>query len=405
MIVAEMEGHQFFDRLRTDQECIADESPLLAAVHGETCASAYFDVPVYSLLDRAAANVSCCQFHGHPCRFEGLKSRRMNVPMHNVALFGCRMEEMDKFLNQLVRAVETALECRGEAIGVDAISARFELFHAANSICSQKVRAVLAHHGIGYVSHNMNLFTAQTYLPEYVRLRMIGCASFGGALVLRHHGSTSASNGCDGVVVPTLVDREADGVVVDSKRICLLLDRLAPEAKRLRPSNLTLAVDAELAIVDELPNYPLLMGREIGGTPSTVSTRAAFSQRKVAWCDRYLAECADDAPLVEAYKAKRAKELSAVTDLFSEGAMATALAQVHTALDRLEYKLGHRETRWLLDDKPTMADLFWGIQLIRLDDLRIELATFPQIAGYAKATRCLPALRSAVVDWPGAILR
>jgi 2,5-dichlorohydroquinone reductive dechlorinase len=30
---------------------------------------------------------------------------------------------------------------------------RFELFRAANSICSQKVRAVLAHHAMPYVEH------------------------------------------------------------------------------------------------------------------------------------------------------------------------------------------------------------------------------------------------------------
>lgn len=285
---------------------------------------------------------------------------------------------------------------------------RFVLFHAANSICSQKVRAVLAHHRLSYVSHTVNLFTGQTYFPEYVRLRMIGCASFGGSLVSRHQGSTSASAGCDGVVVPTLVDRQADAVIVDSRRICLMLDQLVSEEQRLRTTDLAAGIDAELAIVDELPNYQLLMGRQTGESASTPASRAAFSQRKVAWCDRYLAEHPNEPALVAAYSAKRAKELSAATDLFSDEAMAAALAKMQSALDELERKLACRTAAWLIGARPTMADLFWGIQLVRLDDLGFGLAgdraRRPHIADYAQATQSLPALQSAIIAWPGATL-
>ncbi|WP_310533700.1 glutathione S-transferase family protein [Novosphingobium sp.] len=311
---------------------------------------------------------------------------------------------MNDSLDAMVAEAGQALGQAALRIGGEA-TPRFALFHAPNSICSQKVRAVLAHHRIPYLSHSVNLFAGQTYLPEYVRLRMIGCASFGGALVSRHHGSTSASDGCDGVVVPTLVDLEAGEVIVDSKRICLMLDALMPDAERLRPADITSEIDAELTIVDELPNYPLLMGRKIGEAPSTPASRAAFSQRKIGWCDRHLAECGDEPALVAAYTAKRAKELSATIELFSPESMEAASHKVRAALDRLERALVQSTTSWLLGEWPTLADLFWGIQLIRLDDLDFDYIVYSHVTRYAKATRSLPALRSALLEWPGAVLR
>ena len=96
---------------------------------------------------------------------------------------------------------------------------RFELFHAPNSICSQKVRTVLLAHDIPFASHPVNLFEGQSYLPDYVRLRMMGCNLRGGPLASLHTGSTSAAEtGCDGAVVPTLVDRDAQKVLVEDRK-------------------------------------------------------------------------------------------------------------------------------------------------------------------------------------------
>ena len=66
-------------------------------------------------------------------------------------------------LGALVADVRATLGNAGELIGPQQGSTpRFELFNGANSICSQKVRTVLAHHGISYRSHTMNMFTGQT---------------------------------------------------------------------------------------------------------------------------------------------------------------------------------------------------------------------------------------------------
>ena len=307
----------------------------------------------------------------------------------------------------LVERVATAIDSARVPIGESEAGApRFALFHAANSICSQKVRAVLAHHELAYVSHPLNLFAGQTYLPDYVRLRMIGCERHGGALVAHHNGSTAASDGCDGVVVPTLVDFETGEVIVDSKRICLTLDELAPEARRLRPDALGATIDAELTIVDAMPNYQMLMGRMAASDTSGLAKQATFSERKVAWCDRYLEECAGEAPLFAAYTAKRAKELSAATGLFSEEAMQAATAKVEAALGGLEARLARRSPPFV-SDQPTMADLFWEIELLRIENLGHAAmwidGRLPGVEAYFAAQRALPCIRTAILDWPGAL--
>ena len=319
---------------------------------------------------------------------------------------------MDETVASSVALAREALGSRGDVIASAAgATPTLELFHAPNSICSQKVRSVLAHHASAYVSHPVNLFEGQTYLPQYVRLRMLGCESFGGALVSHHDGNTSASaGGCDGAVVPTLIDRRSNQVIVDSKRICLHLDAQAPEAERLRPADLAAAVDAELDVVDGLPNYQMLMGR----TPSTTESGATaagvggrFSQRKVAWCDLHLREQAHDPTLVAAYTAKRAKEASAAAQLFSPEAMRAAYARAEKALQDLERRLERRGGAWLFGDALTLADLFWGVELLRMKNMGVstfwEGARLPRVEAFSAATEALPPIRAAIVDWPGAM--
>ena len=319
---------------------------------------------------------------------------------------------MDDTLTATVSGAVRGLGGAGEAIGVRAgETPRYELFHAANSICSQKVRCVLAQHEFGYVSYALRLFEGQTYLPGYVRLRMMGCESLGGALAAHHGGTTSAeASGCDGAVVPTLIDRETGEVIVDSKRICLHLDAQAPKAARLCPAELVAVIDAELAIVDNLPNYQMLMGRSPKGgeaVESRADTHAAFSRRKVAWCDKLIAEHAGDDTLVRAYTAKRAKELSAAEELFAPEAMRAAYDRAEAALQVLERKLTTRKSgTWLFGDRLTMADLFWGIELLRMQEVGAagswEGGRLPQVERFAASAEALSAIRSAIIEWPGA---
>jgi hypothetical protein len=65
-----------------------------------------------------------------------------------------------------------------------------ELYHAGLSVCSQKVRTVLAELEQPYVSHELSILNsrgiyseeltpAENYYPEYVKLRMLGAKQAG----------------------------------------------------------------------------------------------------------------------------------------------------------------------------------------------------------------------------------
>lgn len=281
------------------------------------------------------------------------------------------------------------------------------LYHAANSICSQKVRAVLAATKQTYVSHLLDIFQGHTYDPLYVRLRMSGCNAAGLKLVEEHVGDTSVTNsGCDACVVPTVVNATSDEVLVDSLHICLELDRRNPVVSNLLvPDAYRSEIKAELAIVDSLPNYQFLA--VLVGKKSKTSG-SHFSVSKVARCDDLMVFHAEDKILYDGYKAKRAKEQSAASQLFDEGSIAHAQDVFTEALRKLNARLPDKENSFLFGDTLTMADLFWGVELIRAEDLGLlepllsdEL---PKLLRYYQKLCTLPALRHAVIEWPGARL-
>ena len=320
---------------------------------------------------------------------------------------------MDASLEKLTADLCQSLGNSGEVIGsVPSGTPRFSLFHAAGSICSQKVRVVLAQHQIPYTSHLINIFAGETYLPSHVRLRLVGCNRSGLPLVTEHTGSTSVTaGGCDPAVVPTLVDWQADAVIVDSKQICLYLDATMPDAERLRPGALREVIDVELAIVDNLPNYQMLAGKPVGVDTRPQKLRdnngVDFALSKVARCEKYVQEFAADASLVKAYQAKRSKELNAADHLFSVEAMQIAYAKANTSCAALDAKLRARDDSWLLATTATMADLFWGVELVRMKNLGAayiwERNKLPAVEKFVAAVERLKSVRAAVIDWPGAL--
>lgn len=318
----------------------------------------------------------------------------------------------EQTLESLVADACSALGKPARHVGPEADrTPRFELFNGPNSICSQKVRAVLAQHQMPYLSHSMNMFIGQTYLPQYVKLRMVGCDALGGPLMTVHTGSTSVSHGgCDPAVVPTLVDWHTRQVIVDSKRICLYLDNLVDPTTRLHPPDLADRIDAQLDVIDNLPNYQMLSGKPPGEDTRPASqhgkTGIEFAMGKVARCDQYLAQHADDPTLVRAYSAKRSKESTAAEQLFSADAMRAAYDKAESACQDLEGLLHARSTSWLLDERFTMADLYWAIELLRMQNMGAQglwvNGKRPQVAAFADRAATLPVLRSAILEWPGA---
>lgn len=316
-------------------------------------------------------------------------------------------------LNTLVADARAALR-PGDIVGPHTPPGRprFELFHAPNSICSQKVRVVLAHHGVGYLANAMNIRAGDTYLPAFVRLRMAACDAAGLPLAAHHSGSTAVdTGGCDPAVVPLLVDWDTGQAVVDSKQICVHIDAAIGAAAPLRPAALAEAIDAELTVVDGLPNYQMLVGHAPAarGLPAThmAGTGVAFAKGKVERCDRYLAEFPDDELLQRAYRAKRAKELDAAEALFSAEAMASAYDRAEAACDALERGLASSASGWRFGAGITMADLFGGVELLRMKNLGAQVfwadGRRPQVEAFVQRCEAEPSIRAAVLDWPGAL--
>ena len=253
------------------------------------------------------------------------------------------------------------------------------------------------------------MFAGLTYLPAFVRLRMAGCEAMGLPLMTTHDGSTSVtSGGCDPAVVPVLIDWAEDRIVLDSKGICLDLDRAVPDGSHLVPDHLVDEIEAELVIVDDLPNYQMLIGTPPGEDTRPASRRGPdagdIARRKVDRCDGYIAQFADDPVLLKAYRAKRGERV--------DGCRAAVHVQEHgrrlrpdgdggagprRALGRAERTVSFRRSgdagRHLLGRRASPlrnlgADTFWSDRKA------------PSVATYLTRLEALPSMRSAILDWP-----
>lgn len=130
------------------------------------------------------------------------------------------------------------------------------LFHAPNSICSQKVRATLFALDLPFRSHAVDLAAGESYNPVYVRTRAEKCQARGLPFASTHDGGSSVADfGCDACVVPTLIAVRTREVIIDSLAICR---DLARGSATLRPADLEADVEREIGIVDRLQNYGLL---------------------------------------------------------------------------------------------------------------------------------------------------
>jgi len=287
------------------------------------------------------------------------------------------------------------------------------LFHAPNSVCSQKVRVVLHEMKRPYVSHELNVIGGDTYEPEYVSMRLTGCAGAGLRLATSHgvHGEGSTSvelTGCDPCAVPMIVDVSEEKIYVDSRAICLMLteaDTRSPPP--LVPTAIRADIERQLSIVDNLPNYQLLAILVAGqGEPGAKSANS-FSTTKVERCDALIERYKDDVDLVRAYSAKRRKELLATNQLFNATAIARARGTMRNAVDRLDQDLASGNC-FLFGDCLTLADLFWAVEMVRLVDL--EQADLwqggrrPRVERYVAALCAEPSVEQAIIEWPGARL-
>ena len=131
-----------------------------------------------------------------------------------------------------------------------------------------------------------------------------------------------------------------------------------------------------------------------------------FASQKVRRCEEYLAQYAGDPVLVAAYGAKRAKEADAAQHLFTTDAMKAAYNMAANACRAFDARIAARPASWLFGDRPSMADLFRVIELLRMKNMGAaglwEEGHLEAVGRFLQTGETLASVQAAVVDWPGA---
>ena len=296
---------------------------------------------------------------------------------------------------------------------------RFELYHAGLSVCSQKVRTVLAEKRAAYVSHEMailnsrgiysdELTPAENYSSNYVRLRLHGAERLGLELASGHRGVSSVeTEGFDACVVPTLVDHAKARVIVDSKRICEYLDQELADSGRLIPEDPAgaEAVLHQVDIVDQTPQPALLYGFHPDDDQRPDFIKGAMSDvydLKVEALEQLIAANSDDPLVVAAYRAKISKEEGGKKLQHDVNFQHATRTEVQRILQGLEEQLSTHQDLWVCGATVTLADLTWGVNLYRMHWLGLASMwkDLPRVGEYAKRLYQLPSLWNAVIRFP-----
>ena len=289
---------------------------------------------------------------------------------------------------------------------------RFELYHSGPSLCSHKVRTVMAEKKITYRSHDMNIMPdgkaiPENYRPSYVRMRLLGKESE--KFATGYTGESSVSQqGLDPCVVPTLVDHQKECVIVDSGRICEYLESEVNTGTRLIPDGLQDAIKEQDAIVDRAPHVAILYGAHPDGDmrPSGLAGNIeGVQQRKIRALNAMLDQLDSNDPLVAAYQAKISKESGSERFVHDKDSMRGAYAAMAAHADDLEAPLATHSGDWVFGDDFTLADVMYTVSLYRLywlglgDNLTAESGR-PRVAKYVERAFKRPSFVSAVVNWP-----
>jgi len=290
---------------------------------------------------------------------------------------------------------------------------RFELYHFALSLCSQKVRACLDEKAACYVAHDINLQIPLlgNYDPDYVRLRLLGAPDL--PLARAYTGRSSVeTEGFDPAVVPTLADLHEQRVIVDSAAICKYVDREIETGPNLVPKPLAARVAAEIDIVDSTPHVALLYGAHPDGDFRPQRLRdnmPGVHDRKIDKIRKARTRVADDPRLAAAFDAKISKEEAGRNFVATDESMRQAVSETVAIVAALEDRLGP-DLPFLCGNSYSMADLFWAVSLFRLEWLgasfcwtgghRLNDTPRPLVEAYATRLFARPSFQSAVICWP-----
>lgn len=299
---------------------------------------------------------------------------------------------------------------------------RFELFHAASSLCSQKVRTVLNEKALPYRSNDMRilgsmepsgLVPAEHYSPAYIRLRLTAARELGANFVSGYSGRTSVeTEGFDPCVVPLLVDYQEGRVIADSQRICCYLDAVDRRPVQLIPDEPAAREEVmrQVGIVDRIPNGALLYGfhpdTDLRPEALKTSMRTVYHYKVIA-LERLISDNAGDPALVAAYRAKITKEIGGKQVCHDPEFQRAARHRVIQLLDDLEQDLNKGSFGCINGQPFSLADVLWGVNLVRINYLGLSSLwdALPGVARYfevlcKRRSLCEEAIGASIASMP-----
>jgi glutathione S-transferase len=236
-----------------------------------------------------------------------------------------------------------------------------ELYNAAQSTCSQKVRLTLAEKGLDFVEHKMKLFQNDQLKPEYLKLNPNG-------------------------VVPTLVHDGAP--IIDSSVIMEYLDEVFPDVS-LTPHDAKdrARMRAWLRFFEEVPTVAVRFP----------SYNAAFARHFESMSETEFKALAASKPLRDKFLGEMKKEKG-----FSEERMKQAEDSVRKTALRMAQQLAL--TPYLMGESVTLADFAVLPAIIRMEDLGYHYLwnDLPAFSAWLERMKNRPAFAKAF--YQGALL-
>jgi glutathione S-transferase len=236
-----------------------------------------------------------------------------------------------------------------------------ELYHYGFSVCSQKVRLVLAEKGLDFVSHEIDLFSGAQHDPAYVVLNP-------------NH------------VVPTLVHDGA--ALIESTLINEYLDEAFPEIPMRPAAPLHRhAVRLWTKLLDDKVHAAT------AAVTFAIGPRVMLLQQPVAQREAEIAALPD--------ARDRATRRSVIELGVKAPEFAGALARMIDLLDRIDAALARSD--WLSGEAHGLADAAVLSYVLRLDHLAmsplLSAPARPRLAAWYERMRARPSFATAIAQW------
>ncbi|NJL22561.1 MAG: glutathione S-transferase family protein [Leptolyngbyaceae cyanobacterium SM1_3_5] len=239
-----------------------------------------------------------------------------------------------------------------------------ELYHASESLCSQKVKLVLAEKELQWKSHLVNLLTFENLQPSYMQLNPKG-------------------------VVPTLLHEGR--VITDSVTIIRYLNEQFPHPL-LIPTDPALQerMDRWIDVQNRFPMREVMYG-------NYRSIEGAVLRRSVQMKEKLLPQLMQANPeLRQQYAAKLEDVQQWNRAIHNADEIANLNAKIAPMLDQLEAQLS--QTTWLCGNHYSLADTVWTAVLNRLDKFNDLWAdqTRPALNSYLNQLKSRPSFNAAI---------